>query len=208
VFFDMISGSLSDSLDIGDITRCCVQKVCNAYPLQPASERLQEMIRSWGDDGVDIGERLEALLVFLPGLRSTSRIRGKPSRVATPFESAPLVFKTLSEKRRPLAQTAVVLESEAVRYDQLEGRTYDDDEVVIRTIHRSKGMTFRTVILVRADLIGHGRRRTSGGETMQDLCLAYVASSRAAEEHYELALEETNCFHSVQLDSWRYCVVE
>jgi len=208
VFFDMISGSLSDSLAIGDITRLCVQKVCNAYPLQPASERLQEMIRSWGDDGVDIGERLEALLVFLPGLRSTSRIRGKPSRVATPFESAPLVFKTLSEKRRPLAQTAVVLESEAVRYDQLEGRTYGDDEVVIRTIHRSKGMTFRTVILVRADLIGHGRRRTSGGETMQDLCLAYVASSRAAEEHYELALDKTNCFHSVQLNCWRYCVVE
>ncbi len=203
-FFLRVDDSSALGRDCVSIAMQCLEELLEEDALRRGAGQLKRLLESWVKGGEDVGKRLQVLVDVLPGLRFTPRTRGRDPGVAGRPDSLPAAFKVLARERRPAGETASVLERAATMYDQKILPEVDQREVVIRTIHRSKGLAFKAVIVFRSDLIGAGHASSCPEELSQDRCLVYVAASRATDEHYELALRKVNQFHSTQLDGWRY----
>jgi len=166
--------------------------------------RLERLLSSFQSGGDDTCGRLESLSEILPGLRVTSSIRGKGPVVIGQHGSLPVAFRLLMDKKCPAEEVSNILDRASVQFDQSDPAEQDENVVVLRTIHRSKGLGFKAVIVVRSDLIGQKHARRPFEESNHDCCVAYVAATRATSEHYEIALDKPNRFHQHQLDGWRY----
>ncbi|WP_298387901.1 UvrD-helicase domain-containing protein [Ferrimicrobium sp.] len=203
VFLERFGGPRATDLDCVATAWECLEKIACGAPTSRGIENLSTLLSGLKSGG-DTRERLESLAELLPSLRYTPVVRGKAPTVAGPHDSLPTAFRRLIEKNCVPNEVSNVLDQAAVSYDQREPAQQDDNVVVMRTIHRAKGLGFRVVIVVRSDLIGARGTRQTIGQLDQDACQAYVAASRATQEHYEIALERVNRFHRPELHDWRY----
>lgn len=202
-FLERFGGPRPTDLDCFATAWECLETIRREDPSSRGLEWLEKLL-SGLQSGGDTRRRLESLSENLPGLRFTPVIRGKAPTVAGPLDSLPEAFRRLIEKNCGPNEVSNVLDQAAVSYDQREPARQDENVVVMRTIHRAKGLGFKVVIVVRSDLIGERGTPQTIGQLDQDACLAYVAASRATQEHYEIALKDVNRFHQPELEGWRY----
>ncbi|MBI4892295.1 MAG: UvrD-helicase domain-containing protein [Acidobacteria bacterium] len=103
-------------------------------------------------------------------------------------------FRRLDEPDRPPVDALFHVLNAAALAREIDGQKFDDDQVLLLTVHQAKGLEFDTVFLAgAADSQFPSRRSLKEGRELEEHRLFYVAASRAKKRLY---------FSYPRIDKW------